>query len=193
MCIRDRPLPEALFRYDDVRPISLSEISYDALKRAIDALKDTDFMEGSMFYIPVKYASEKEIRYLTAAEFFETLQIDLPPYLTASEDFSLFLYVQEETARLGFMMTVLDTEAAKSVMKEWEKTIVDDLGPLILGAVQREEGAQFRLGSYKDVETHFINLPIPTTSVDWIVRDSNLIVATSKDAARAAVDRLPNP
>ncbi len=188
--ITEQPLPQALLRYDEAKFIEVSELSYDAVKSAIDALQDADFAAGSLLYIPIKYSSEKEIRYLTAAEFFGILHIDLPPYLTSSEDFSLFLYIQEETMRLGFVMTVLDTEAAVAVMKEWEKTIVEDLGPLMFGAVKREEGAQFRLGSYKNAETHFINLPIPTTSVDWILTDTHLIVATSKDAARAAVDRV---
>lgn len=190
--IIEQSLPQALIRYDEVKSIEISELSYDAVKSAIDALQDVDFPAGSLAYIPIKYSSAKEIRYLTAAEFFEVLQIDLPPLLAASESFTLFLSIQGESARLGFILALPQGEAA-GVMKEWEKTIVDDLRPLIFGMAKREEGAVFRLGSYKSFETHFINLPIPTTSVDWILADGNLVVATSKDAARAALDRLPSP
>lgn len=190
--IIEQPLPQALLRYDEVKVIELNELSYDALKPAIDALQDVNFAAGSFLYIPIKYSSETEIRYLTAAEFFEILHIDLPPFLAASEFFTPFLYIQADAARVGFVLA-LQEGGAVGVMKEWEKTIVEDLLPLLPGTAKREEGAVFRLGSYKDFETHFINLPIPTTSVDWVLADGNLVVATSKDSARAALDRLPNP
>lgn len=194
--IIEQPLPKALLRYDQVKFIEIRELSYGALKPAIEALQDVVFPAGTLLYIPIKYSSEKEIRYLGAEEFFRILQIDVPAPIALAKDFSLFLYTPptgqagqpDAGPRLGFVMAAPEIDT--SVMEEWEKTIVEDLRSLIFGTTKREEGALFRRGSYKDVETHFINLPIPTTSVDWIMTGAHLVVATSKDAARAAVDKV---
>lgn len=155
----------------------------------------------------------KEARYLTLLQIFEVLQIDAPTTLYSHKNFTLYLYSQGTEAqklcdeagivskscygpRIGIAIELPDLDEgtltkniAFSIMKEWEKTIVDDLGPLML-SVPQKTSAQFVPGKYKNFDTSFINLPISTTSLDWILTDTHLIIATSKDAARAAVDAL---
>ena len=75
-------------------------------------------------------------------------------------------------------------------MRDWEKTMVSDLRPIMLYEPQQKPGGSFKAGEYEDLETNFINLPIPTMSIDWIIKDNYLIIATSKEAARKAADRL---
>jgi hypothetical protein len=211
--ISEQPLPEALIQTIETETIELSGLNYDILKPKIDVLAETKFLPESLVYIPVKFTTQKEARYLTLKEIFEVLQIDAPPILYSHKNFTLYLYSQGVESqklcddagivnkscygpRIGIVIELPDADegaltkdVAFSIMREWEKTITDDLGPLML-AVPQKTGAQFARGEYKDNDTSFINLPIPTTSLDWILTDTHLIIATSKDAARAAVDAL---
>ena len=218
--ITEPPLPDALIETTQIKPIKIANISYGALKSKIDALQEKRFLAGSLAHIPIKLSSESEIRYLTLVEIFAALQIDAPPILNDYKNFTLFLYSQDTKAeelctsagiadkscygpRIGIIIempdpgeSALTISTASNVMEEWEKTIVDDLRPLMLAApqgtvdAQGEEISAFSFGKHKNFITHYINLPIPTTSVDWLIADSYLVIATSKDAARAAADNL---
>jgi len=213
-------LPDTLIETTQIKPIKITNISYGALKSKIDALQEKRFLAGSLAHIPIKLSSESEIRYLTLVEIFAALQIDAPPILNDYKNFTLFLYSQDTKAeelctsagiadkscygpRIGIIIempdpgeSALTISTASNVMEEWEKTIVDDLRPLMLAApqgtvdAQGEEISAFSFGKHKNFITHYINLPIPTTSVDWLIADSYLVIATSKDAARAAADNL---
>ncbi len=222
--ISEQPPPKALIQTIETETIELSGLGYDDLRPKIDALAETKFLPESLAYIPIKFSTGKETRYLTLLEIFEVLQIDAPPILYDHKNFTLYLYSQGIEARklcdeagivslscygprIGIVIQfpaldegALTKDIAFSVMKEWEKTIIDDLGPLMLALPTktgpaspsglRGASAQFARGKYKNFDVSFVNLPISTTSLDWILTDTHLIIATSKDAARAAVDAL---
>ena len=218
--ITEPPLPDALIEADQIKPIEIAYISYDALKTKIDALRKEQFLPGSLAHIPIKLSSESEIRYLTLAEIFAALQIDAPPILNDYKNFTFFLYSQGAEAkkvctdagiankscygpRIGIVIELPDLEESaftlnttSIVMAEWEKTIVDDLRTIVLTDPQRgiDSGGNeinvFSLAKYKNFDIRYINLPISTTSIDWMITDSYLVISTSKGAAWAAADNL---
>ncbi|MFY9457890.1 MAG: hypothetical protein WAP23_03100, partial [Candidatus Spechtbacterales bacterium] len=214
----EQPLPEALIQSIEIETIELSGLTYDDLKPEIDALAETKFPPESLVYIPVKFSTREKIRYLTLSEIFEVLQIDAPPILYDHKNFTIYLYSQGAEAqelcgeagilnkscygpRVGIVIQfpgpgegALTKDTALSIMEEWEKTIINDLAPLVLNNIQKpadySASKKFAVGKYKNFGTHFVNLPISTTSIDWMLSDTHLIVATSKDAARTAADAL---
>lgn len=203
-----RPLPSALILYEELKTIEINELSYDTLKPRLDALLSSGLTPGSLAYIPIKLRTQEEVHYLTLAELLQTLQIDAPPSLLKYEEYTLFLYVQKAEVqticqsagvqselcygpRLGLVVKVPEASSlAQTAMKEWEKTLAEDLKPLMLFVPQLAEEAVFQTGQHKTLDTRYLNMPIHTMSIDWILTESHLIIATSKDAARAAVDRL---
>jgi hypothetical protein len=154
------------------------------------------------------------VRYLALTELFQILQIDAPPVLNDYKDFTLNSYspgIEEEMLckgegilrrscygpRLGLVIKLqepqdglLTKDSARNIMQEWEKTISEDMVPIILDVIEYRASKEFSSGLYKNSQTRFINLPLPSTSVDWLIADNYLIIATSKNSARAAVDAL---
>ena len=202
-------IPQALIDYDKVEVIEVGEATYDVLKSQIDGFLYGDFFPETFVYVPVKSSTDIEIKYLTLSELLTALQIDAPSPLHTSDyrNFSLFLYAPGEEERevcseagivdascygprMGLVVKISDRDTVFSLMREWEETLVSDLAPLILGSPQQRAGDTFSLGRYGDVTTHFINLPVSSLSIDWIVTEEYLIIATSKNAARRAVDKL---
>lgn len=207
--IIEQPLPEALISYAEIEFVEIDKISYSALKPQLETLKNTSFPEESLIYVPIKLKTEKEVSYLTLGEFFDGLQINVPAKLLAQirDEFTVFLYSQDAESerlcvdtgipdkqcygpRLGIVIRIYDANQTFSTMRDWEKTMVGDLRPIMLYEPQERPGGSFKAGKYNDLETNFINLPIPTMSIDWILSDNYLIIATSKKAARKAADRL---
>lgn len=210
-----QPVPDSLILYDRISPINIDKLEYDLLKPLLDNLYTTAFVEGSLSYLPIKLTAEKQVRYITLSELLKTLQIDAPPELLAYENYTLFLYTQKADSkgiclaaqisdpfcygpRLGLMIELPKTTSPNkttAIMKEWEKTLINDFKPLMLfvpsdpAPDQNEQG--FKSGNYKGLNIRYINMPIHTMSIDWILKDTYLIIATSKDAARTAVEGLP--
>ncbi len=207
----EQPLPEALILYDKLETIEISNLNYDSLKPKLDALLASDLPPGSLAYIPVQLTNLQEIRYLALAELINALQIDAPPALLDYKEYTLFLYAQKTEAktvcaengvqselcygpRLGLVVKTLEGQSKMfNVMKEWEKTLAKDLKPLLLFAPQIPQNQTFQVGKHKDLDTHYLNMPVDTMSIDWIANTNHLILSTSKDAARAAIDNLLLP
>jgi len=207
--IIEQPIPEALISYGATEFIEIDKISYSSLKPKLDALENIPFPPEFLIYTPIKLKTGNKINYLTIQEFFTGLQIDAPEKLLAqiNEEFNLFLYSQEEGAeklcvdaaildkqcygpRIGLVVGISDPDQTFSIMRGWEKTMVSDLRPIMFYEPQEKPEGSFKAGKHKNLETNFINLPIPTMSIDWILSDNYLIIATSKEAARLASDRL---
>jgi len=202
-------VPQALMGYDKIEAIEIGRATYNTVKTQIDRLLSSEFLPDTLVYVPVKSSTDTEIKYLTLAELLTVLEINAPPifYTSNFQDFSLFLYAPAEEEkevcsdagivdvscygpRMGLVVKISDRDSTFSFMREWEEILVDNLAPLMLGVPPTEAGRTFSLGKYGDFTTHFINLPVSPTSVDWILTRSHLIIATSKNAARRAVDRL---
>jgi len=112
--------------------------------------------------------------------------------------------------RLGLVIDMEDpdrqnSDLVNSIMAEWEKTIINAFDPVILTEYQKPEDAEFKSGTQGIFATRYINLPagqaglpadeegfpISTTSIDWVYANGYLIIATSQDAAKVSIERLP--
>lgn len=210
-----QPEPPPLIRYDNANVIEIDSLSPETLQAAINNLNNLAFLEGQIIYIPVKYSSQTSVSYLTFDEIAHILDIPVPPPLLnkSTDEFNMFLYIQgaEErkecelagiisrncyAPRIGIIFDASKEEAAiADIMLRWENTLAYDLSPLILSEFIPD--GTFNNGEYKGLATRYLNLRLneggnksATTSIDWIIADSKLIVATSKNAARVAVDNL---
>jgi hypothetical protein len=68
--------------------------------------------------------------------------------------------------------------------------MVRDLQGLILSEVAPTSGP-FLAGTYRNVTIRYRNLPLPTTTIDYALTGTTLLVTTSKSSMYAALDRLP--
>ena len=207
------PEPKSLIKYDSTYAIEVDELSYEALMTKIESLSSLVFPEKTITYIPIKYMTPKLISYLTFDELTNILDIPVPSELL-DKDFNLFLYNQSDESaetcesagilradcsgpRLGLIIGVGNEETAiADIMLKWEKTITADLGPLILAKYHTKDGS-FSNGSYEGVSVRYKNLPqeeggqdTNTTSVDWAIINERLVIGTSMNTVRSALNKL---
>ena len=216
--ISEPAIPQPLIDFRERRILEITSLEYDSLKPKLDTLAGGAFLSQSLIYIPIKHISDTERRFISLSEIFQILQIDAPPALLDPKNFTLYAYspADEERElcaeagivdkscygpRLGIVMElwskgegILTRDTAASVMAQWEKTIINDIRPLILTSpiipADYIPGEKFGINKYKNFDIRYKNFPIPAISIDWLISDKYLIIATSKNAARLAVDNL---
>lgn len=93
--------------------------------------------------------------------------------------------------RLGMAVKVSDSQKALSALKIWEKTMVSDLKPMILAKAGSQASSAFLTGTYKGQTIRYKNMPINTTTVEYVLADDILIITTSKSSILKAIDNLP--
>lgn len=203
--IGEQKKPVPLIAADSSLEIEINELSYQGLKIKLDSFKDYPLPPKNIASILIKYSGS----YLTLRQFLQTLKIQAPPPLSSSEDFALFLYAQgaEEQKiclesgitsglcfgnRVGLIIDIPENnvEIAKNAMMEWEPSLVEDVSEIIFAPLQAPNVISFSDGLYLNTATRFINLPIETISVDWMMAENKLIIATSKNAGRKARDNI---
>lgn len=96
------------------------------------------------------------------------------------DDYTLFVYKQAEGLRYGLAMgTAGDLVSA---MTGWESQMFQDLSPLFISGNPQLSGAKFQDNKNHTFAIRYLNLPDPTTSLDYALMNNLLVVTTSKDS-----------
>lgn len=134
---------------------------------------------------------------ISREELFELFGVSIPASVSSQfqEDFLLFLYSYEQKNRLGFVSKVKDGKLAKEAMRQWEKTVEQDLLPLspLLGTEGTWYIHSFLSRTYKDTEIRLQTFSLQDIGIVYAVLDDYLIFTSSFEAAKAAIDRLAAP
>jgi len=135
---------------------------------------------------PVTYAKT-----LNQAE--KALNIKLPSdVISNAETFNLVVYVKpteglpndpNKEIRLAFIIKPKNTSQTQSVLAQWESTMVEDLKPMIIGAPGEPVTPDFQTALYHDGLFKYQNLPTSNLTIDYVVKNNLLIIATSKNSA----------
>lgn len=107
--------------------------------------------------------------------------------------FSLFIYSDAGNPRLGLAIDLKDKQKAVSAMSVQEKTIVGDLGFLFLGNTPQKTGRSFKENFHNNNYIRYINIDPGdqgALSIDYAFAENKLIIATSKNAMWAILDKL---
>lgn len=209
--------PKPILRADSAEILKIRQINNEEILAKLEILENRDLPEKSVTYIAILLHNDKEARFLTLSELFDLMKVQAPATIRPYSNYSLYLYQQTERdkelclssgipdktcygPRLGLVIDLSSKENASieeekgeslKTMVNWEATsIVQDLSSFILAPIPATRPPSFLSGRYNDNPTRYINLPIHTTSIDWMLIDKYLIIATSMDTARTAIDRL---
>lgn len=107
------------------------------------------------------------------------------------ETFSIFFYNDNGVVRLALATTVKDKPLIIKEMLKQEATLISDAAFLFLETVPEKKPAKFGESSYNGFTVKYFNLVFnPQLSVDYIISDSSLVIGTSKNTARAVMDKL---
>lgn len=120
--------------------------------------------------------------------------LKLSPVLdNLEDDFSLFIYSGAESPRIGLAANFKDKIKAVSAMTAKEKTLVSDVSFLFLGETSTKTKGVFSANDSKSFPIRYINIDADAEgllSVDYSLTDKQLIIATSKNAMWAILDKV---
>lgn len=166
--------------------ISAAEIK-TALSSAANDLKDSSAQ--SIYEFMVVDSNNNPVTlpvFATAAELTLSQKI-----ITAlGNDFTLFVYNDNESIRLGFSTSIQNKDSLIKEMQLQENTLSRDVAFMFLDSVPEITTGAFKDGSYNNYKTRYFNMNTQATfSVDYAVTDSKLIIGTSKNTLRAVIDK----
>lgn len=107
------------------------------------------------------------------------------------ETFSIFFYNDDGNIRLAIATTIKDKSIVTNEMLKQEATLVSDTAFLFIEPVPEKKPVKFSTSDYNRIPVRYFNFSfVPPFSIDYIIKDSNLIIGTSKNTARAVFDKL---
>lgn len=109
------------------------------------------------------------------------------------DDFSLFIYSGAGNPRVGLAVNFKDKTKTASAMSAKEKTLVSDVSFLFLGETFQKTKEVFSANNSKSFPIRYINIDANaegSLSVDYSLTDKQLIIATSKNAMWAILDKI---
>ena len=125
--------------------------------------------------------------------FATAAKLNLSPIILTSlgENFSLFVYNDNGNTRLGFSVATSKTPTVVSELQKQEKTLVTDLSFLFINAIPEIKNGSFNTSVYNGSIIRYFNVnQQKDLSIDYAVKDSQLIIASSKNTERAILDKL---
>lgn len=124
--------------------------------------------------------------------FATAAKINFSPTLlaTLSENFSIFLYIENNTVRAGVELNVSKIDTFNTELALSEKTLSTDLSFLFLDSTAEIVPTWvFKDGSYGIYKTRYLNLNTQSTlSIDYSTIGTKFLLGTSKDMLRAIID-----
>ncbi len=109
------------------------------------------------------------------------------------ESFSLFVYLDSENPRMGAAADFKDKSRVALAMTAKEKALVGDVSFLFLGENPKKTKGAFSVNNDKSFPIRYLNIDADAAgllSVDYSLTDKQLIIATSKNAMWAILDKV---
>lgn len=173
------------------------------------AVSDNDFDIDGLKYIFTKKFEEmknfngnlleftlvdKDNNPIKFSDFSDALGMKLSASVASQlndDDFSVYLYKNGETEKVGIAIKTMDESKLKSDLLVEEANLVNGVSPLFLKDLTEDDlsGKIFSDGVYNDIEVRFVNLN-GSDSVDYAIIEGYLLFATSKDSGRAIMDKV---
>jgi len=135
----------------------------------------------------------KEKEFLSLTEFFQELEINIPPYVLAElkENYNLLVFSRVTGKRLGLITEIKNPQALKEQLRFWEQTMLGDFKNFYPDQSPGESATQdFQDAVYKDISIRYINLPNPDLALNYAIMNNVFIIGTSKDMMYMIVDNL---
>lgn len=124
-------------------------------------------------------------------KFKISLSLDIINNLEVN-NFSLFLYKKDNIKRIGLAINIKNKELLKAGLLKNEKTLLTSLNSLfIYDKISNVVDLEFKVSKYKENQIRYVNLNTTMDlSIDYVIIDNYLVIATNKDSGRLIMDKL---
>lgn len=187
--IVEAQLPSALISTEATRTLEFSDsIEIPGL---ISQLLKEEFDQNQFTRILLK--NTKENKFVGLKGFFGSFIINPPQnfYDKLDNDFTLFVYSQEEGGRLGFVTKITGEELADT-LSLWEKTMERDFENLF-GPMGKEKPAlvsYFKDGTYEETSFRFQTFSRQDLGMVYAIFDNWLVMTSSWKSMEKTLDKL---
>jgi len=184
------PIPPSLILVE--RTFALEVSKNEETIEAISQSMQEQLPTGSFARILIKNTKENKI--LGLKEFFEVLGIKAPEnfYQKLENDFTLFIYYQEEGKRIGFITKITEIEGLKELLKSWEPAMEEDFENFfkIMGKTGTALVPYFKNASYLGVSFRYQTFSIPHFGICYSISDPYFIFTSSGKSIMKIVEQL---
>lgn len=173
-------------------PLDIATLTTDEIKNSLTNISSelrSSAAPQSLYEFIVVDANNNPIAFPI---FATAVKLNLSPVLLAdmAETFSFYFYNDSSGTRVAIAANIAKKEALAAELTKQEKTFVTDAGFLFLGETPEKTDGIFADSAYNNSNIRFINInQQKTLSIDYAIKDSQLIIATSKNAMRAVLDK----
>jgi hypothetical protein len=186
---------ESLMPVEETKIISLS-----VDKSLFKALKQETGINQAIGTFKRITILKNEREFLHLIEFFEKLEIIIPPYVLTElkDNYNLILYNQNNKKRLGLIAETNNPQNLKEQIKFWEKTMVNDLKNFFLAEIiGKAASSEFQETIYppniepdKQIAIRYIDFPEADLFLDYAIVKDIFILTISREAMYKIVDNL---
>ncbi|MDZ4385395.1 MAG: hypothetical protein U0944_03165 [Candidatus Moranbacteria bacterium] len=182
--------PELSTTNPNYLPIDIENSDSNTLKNTLDEYAQK--VQSSAIPTSVEFLIvDQKNNPITFDVFAKKLGLALSPIVMQNigADFSLFFYNDRSNMRLGLAIDSKNNALLKTSLSKEEKSLAQELQPLILPTGYEFNPATFGSGDYNGVAIKYLNASgIANLSVDYAISGKKLIIGTSKMTARAIID-----
>jgi len=191
--IQEPLVPDSLILVNETKTIELIVGQENLLPGQLSLIIDEDQATSTIKRILVKSIDQEEEKYIDLNTLILALNINIPENILSAtaNDYTLFLYGQEEGNRLGIVIKMGESDTLVQDLNNWENTIIDDLDQLFLiEDIPDTHSEEFQDRTYNDIYIRYMNFPTPILSLDYGIVTGNLVIATSREAMFNTIDVL---
>lgn len=165
---------------------------YDQLADAMTDLKVGD--AAQIVFVKKPATSGTASEELTAGEFIESLGLNFAPEISRSFTGKMryFLVNDMNGARAVALFQVSDLPTTKQALTKNEASVAVSASKLFTRPVSLSGPAVFQDSTHRSYAIRFYNINAldPSSSIDYVFRNDELIIGTSKESIRTVLDRL---
>lgn len=175
----------------DTETVTASAMRTEFLKVALS-------IKGDALQKPVEFLiRDQNYNPLAFARFAYLLGLGLSTDMLAAldEQFSLYFSLDQGVPRIGFVVSIKNSEAFAVALARDEPLLPQALEPLFLDTTTAPKtGLSFRSGLYREQPVRYVNIdPSINLSLDSAVRGSRWFIGTSQQTLRALLDQTALP
>lgn len=154
----------------------------------------------------IKKIENYEEKYLTLPETLALFDSQIPQSVLnrLSGEYNFLIYQQPASSqdspfqgenssdkRLVLALKIKNKEGLAAEMEKWRPTMVQDLGLLYFGKnLGKQKTEVFQENFYRGALIYYLNFPEPNLSLDYLVLDDLLLLASSRESTFALVDKI---
>jgi len=183
-------IPSSLISVEKTKTVEINNLG--EIPNAFAQLLNENFGEKIFVRILIKNLPSNQL--VNLRDFLNSFGIEATGnlYQKLDENFTLFVYSQEEGKRIGFIAKVKDNEDLQELMTSWEPKMKSDFESLF-SLMNKTGGAlvpYFKSASYQNVSFRYQTFSIPHFGICYSIYDNYFIFTSSGKSMMKIIDQL---